>query len=144
MGLIEKFCKAFENNNEKEWLNLFDEKIEYIDCLYGRFIGKTELLKFYKRCHKEGKNYSFKPKNKLFSKDLFSFEWDFSFILADNSKKIKIEGCSFLKVNNKNKIIYYRDYADSILFLLQGNVSYEKIIKFYKKKYDITEVHFWE
>ncbi len=139
MDIIDKFCSYFIENNEDKFLQLFTENAVYIDCLYGKFSGKNKILEFYKRCHKEAHNYKFIPKNKIFTNNLASFEWDFSFISnmpLSKGEKIEISGASFITFNN-HKISFYRDYCDSVLFLLQGNIPEDKIIKFYKKKYSL-------
>jgi limonene-1,2-epoxide hydrolase len=137
MDLPDKFCKFFQENNQKEFLELFKEDATYIDCLYGLFKGKKEIAKFLKKCHNEAEHYNFIPKNKIFQNSLISFEWDFSFVSKmplSKDKKITIQGCSFIKTDN-SKISYYRDYSDSILFLLEGNIPENKIIEFYKRKF---------
>jgi limonene-1,2-epoxide hydrolase len=139
MDIIDKFCKLFCENNVQNFINLFSENAVYIDCLYGKFKGKDEISKFYIRCHNEAYNYQFTPFNKVINGNFCAFEWNFSFISnmpLSKAKTIKTEGGSFLKILNQ-KIVYYRDYSDSILFLLQGNVSDKKIINFYKKKYSL-------
>ncbi len=137
MDIIDKFCKYFQENRKEEFLSLFNVNATYTDCLYGSFHGIEQIARFFERCHREANDYKFIPKNKIFQNNLYSFEWNFSFISnmpLSSGKTIKIEGCSFLKTE-KHKIIYYRDYTDSILFLLEGNIPEKDIIKFYKKKF---------
>jgi len=140
MDIIDKFCHFFVINDPEKFLSLFSENAVYIDCLYGEFRGLKEIEEFYKRCHKEARGYKFIPNSKIFGEGVVSFEWYFSFISNmphAMGKKIELTGASFLNLDDKGKIIRYRDYADSIIFLLKGNVPEEKIIKFYKKKYRI-------
>ncbi len=136
MDIIDKFCFYFEENRVVDFLSLFHTNSTYIDCLYGTFTGIKEIEFFFKKCHKEASNYKFKPINKILNNNLASFEWEFSFVsnmpLSDG-KNIFIKGCSFITMNN-NKIESYRDYADSVLFLIQGNVPAKKIVDFYNKK----------
>ncbi len=140
MDIIDKFCRYFVNNNVEKFLSLFTDYPLYNDCLYGLFKGKEEIKNFYLKCHKEASNYHFSPTNKMLYGNTGAFEWDFSFLsnmpLA-KGKKISLKGCSFLSLE-KGKIQSYRDYCDSILFLLQGNVDKEKIIKFFIKKYKLS------
>ncbi len=141
MDIIDKFCKYFCENNVDKFLSLFTDNAIYIDCLYGKFSGKDKIKKFYKRCHKEAYNYQFIPKNKIIKEKLAAFEWDFSFISNmpySKGVEIKVKGCSFLNIQG-DKINHYRDYSDSIYFLLQGKVPYGKILEFYKKKYLIED-----
>jgi hypothetical protein len=105
MDIVDKFCKYFVTNNGERFLELFSDDAIYFDCLYGAFKGKEEILKFYQRCHREAEGYKFIPKNKIFQGNLFSFEWDFSFIL-NNNKRVEIEGASFLKILDGNKLYF--------------------------------------
>ena len=137
MDIVDKFCSSFCENNIQKFLSLFSEDAIYFDCLYGKFKGKNEIKNFYIKCHKEASNYQFIPKNKIISGNIAAFEWDFSFTSKmpySMGKIIKVVGCSFLTLKDE-KIIFYRDYSDSIFFLIQGNVPDDKILKFYKKKY---------
>jgi ketosteroid isomerase-like protein len=138
MDIIDNFCKCFVENNSDKFSALFTENAIYMDCLYGKFSGKSEIMRFYLRCHKEASDYDFVPKNKMLHDNGAAFEWDFSFVSEmpfSKGKEIKISGCSFISMEN-SKISFYRDYCDSILFLLQGNVPDFKIMEFYKKKYN--------
>ncbi len=131
------FCKRFCVPNSEAFLELFTEDAIYIDSLYGEYKGKGAIKKFHTRCHEEAKKYVFVPKNIISEGSEIAFEWEFEFTLTTpfaKGKRIKVHGSSFMSIDN-GKICSYREYSDSVSILLKGNVPEDKIIHFYRKKY---------
>ena len=137
----EIFCDTFCHENADTFANLFTDNATYTDCLYGKFQGKEAIKSFHKRCHQEAYNYKFSPILIMHEDSKVFFEWKFSFnslMPYNKDKKINIEGCSIITLVDE-KIAEYKEYTDSIAILLKINVPDEKIIKFFKKKYSISD-----
>ena len=137
--IVKTFCERFCDRDSNNFIKLFIDDATYIDSLYGEYKGKDEIIKFHKRCHEEAKDYKFIPKNIISEDNKIAFEWELTFTLMtpfSKGEKITVEGCSFMTIRN-GKIFLYKEYTDSIAILLKGKVPDNKIIKFYRKKYNI-------
>jgi len=135
--IVKIFCERFCIPDSEAFTELFTEDAVYIDSLYGEYRGKENIKKFHIRCHEEAKEYVFTPKNIISEKTSQAFEWELEFTLTTpfaKGKRIKVCGASFLSVEN-GKISSYREYSDSVAILLKGNVPDDKVIRFYKRKY---------
>ncbi len=133
------FCEAFSGNDSEAFGELFAEDAVYTDSLYGKYIGRKAIINFHERCHKEATNYRFSPTNVITEKNYVVFEWDFMFTsLLPFAKgvQVNLEGCSIITVQ-RNLIFSYKEFCDSIAILLKGRIPESKILKFYKKKYNI-------
>ena len=131
------FCEKFCVPDSEAFSKLFTENAVYVDSLYGEYKGKEAIKKFHMRCHQEAKEYIFIPKNIISEGNKIAFEWELEFTLNTPfaiGKRIKVHGASFISIEDK-KINTYREYSDSIAILLKGDVPDNKIIRFYRKKY---------
>ena len=143
MNIIDRFCKSFERDDSDAFADIFAEDATYVDSLYGICKGRDAIKGLHKRCHEEGEQYRFTPTVYLFDNDEnAAFEWNFEFVSlmpAGKGKRVSVEGGSFLSLKD-GKIISYREYMDSIAILLKANVSDERIMKFYHRKYSEEEM----
>ena len=138
MELIETFCSRFAAKDSEAFAALFTDEAVYRDSLYGTITGKEAIRAFHIRCHREARAFRFKPLKILFNREgLAAFEWAFSFhslMPQCLGKEITLEGASFLNLQGE-RISSYREYADSIALLLQGDVPDRDIVAFFRKKY---------
>jgi ketosteroid isomerase-like protein len=138
MRLISTFCSRFEAEDARAFAGLFTDDATYWDSLYGVFRGREAIQAFHGRCHREAKTFHFQPMTILSDKrGNVSFEWEFSFISLmpqSRGRKISLKGASFL-TTREDRIVSYREYADSIALLLQGNIPDEELLAFYRRKY---------
>ncbi len=137
-NLVETFCRRFEQNVSQAFAGLFSPDAIYIDSLYGAYEGREAIRAFHERCHKEAEAYHFQPVTIVSDNgDNLSFEWTFSYVSRmpqSRGKRVTLKGASFMTLR-KGEIVSYREYSDSVILLLGGNVPAEKIVKFYRRKY---------
>ncbi len=138
MTVIQTFCSRFEMEDSEAFASLFADDATYVDSLYGLLQGREAIKAFHARCHREARSFRFQPLTILYNGEgMASFEWQFSFISLmpyAHGKEISLKGGSFLKIHQE-KIISYREYADSVVLLLQGNIPDGEILAFYRRKY---------
>ena len=136
--LVETFCRRFEQKDSQAFADLFSPDAIYIDSLYGTYEGREAIRAFHARCHKEAEAYHFQPATIVSDNGgNLSFEWTFSYVSLmplSRGKRMALKGASFMTLR-KGVIISYREYSDSVILLLGGNVPAEKIVKFYRRKY---------
>ncbi len=141
--VIKELCRRFERGDSAAFADLFAEDAVYIDSLYGIYKGRGAIMVFHRKCHEEAEAYKFRPVTILADEGKnAAFEWEFSFVSlmpSSRGKEITLKGASFLTLKGE-KIVFYREYADSVALLLKSNTPEDRIINFYRRKYSDDKI----
>ncbi len=112
MNGLKDFKEWFVNLNESsmdEIIYFYDENVFFKDP-FNEFYGIDKLKKLFTHMFFIFKNPHFVFIDTIDNSEEIFLTWDF--IFCYKKKIFKIHGSSHLKLNDKEKIIYHRDYWD--------------------------------
>ena len=112
MKSLTEFKERFLNLNEStldEIISYYDENVFFKDP-FNEFNGREILKKLFIHMFITFKNPHFVFIDTIENSEGIFLTWDF--IFSYKEKLFKIHGSSHLKLNDKEKIVYHRDYWD--------------------------------
>ena len=112
MKSLKEFKEKFLNLNEStldEIISYYDENVFFKDP-FNEFNGREILKKLFIHMFITFKNPHFVFIDTIENSEGIFLTWDF--IFSYKEKLFKIHGSSHLKLNDKEKIVYHRDYWD--------------------------------
>ena len=112
MKSLTEFKERFLNLNEStldEIISYYDKNVFFKDP-FNEFNGREKLKKIFIHMFITFKNPHFVFIDTIENSEGIFLTWDF--IFSYKEKLFKIHGSSHLKLNDKEKIVYHRDYWD--------------------------------
>ena len=112
MSSLREFKEWFTNLNESTLDNIvsyYDENVFFKDP-FNEFNGREKLKNLFIHMFITLKNPHFVFIDNIENSEGVFLTWDF--IFSYKEKLFKIHGSSHLKLNDKEKIVYHRDYWD--------------------------------
>lgn len=120
-----KIVKAFNelNGRNLEILNDFYEEAATFEDPVSKAEGLTDIKKYYAHVYKNVKSIRFDFKDIRHQENHYYAHWTMHLQATglNAGQSFPVEGMSYMKFNEKGKVVYHRDYLDL------GSMLYERL-----------------
>ena len=144
----DKIRRVF-NSLDKESMNLVDEfyasNIVFVDPL-GEIRGRDALRKYYENLYQNVKEIRFDFGEDIVSGNNHASPWTMKMKATklNKGREVVLEGLSVIRFNDKDKVIYHRDYFDlwQLLCVRRGMVDESASVRMLPAKCRVRDVEF--